>query len=172
MARWSSSAMLRTSMMGIRFRPIPFRKMAGPEALMMVRKTGGSSTLSVVNGVKDVLPDLRKLHARGRGYQADFRSVDFREGIAEQRADGRRDGGGADRADDPAVPGQLAADADHSGVDSAVDHHRGAGDVLHGADAEHDDAGRIRAGGGNSGGQLDGRDRKHRTPSGCARKKA
>jgi multidrug efflux pump subunit AcrB len=35
-----------------------------PGALMMVRKTGGSSTLSVVDGVKDVLPELRRLIPR------------------------------------------------------------------------------------------------------------
>jgi multidrug efflux pump subunit AcrB len=32
-----------------------------PGALMMIRKTGGSSTLAVVDGVKNVLPDLRRL---------------------------------------------------------------------------------------------------------------
>jgi multidrug efflux pump subunit AcrB len=32
-----------------------------PGALMMVRKTGGSSTLSVVNGVKNALPELQRL---------------------------------------------------------------------------------------------------------------
>jgi multidrug efflux pump subunit AcrB len=36
-----------------------------PGSLMMVRKTGGSSTLSVVNGIKDVLPDLRLLMPAG-----------------------------------------------------------------------------------------------------------
>jgi multidrug efflux pump subunit AcrB len=36
-----------------------------PGSLMMVRKTGGSSTLSVVNGIKDVLPDIRKLMPAG-----------------------------------------------------------------------------------------------------------
>ena len=36
-----------------------------PGSLMMVRKTGGSSTLSVVNGIKDVLPELRRLMPAG-----------------------------------------------------------------------------------------------------------
>jgi multidrug efflux pump subunit AcrB len=36
-----------------------------PGSLMMVRKTGGSSTLSVVNGIKDVLPEIRKLMPAG-----------------------------------------------------------------------------------------------------------
>ena len=36
-----------------------------PGSLMMVRKTGGSSTLSVVNGVKEVLPEIRRLMPAG-----------------------------------------------------------------------------------------------------------
>lgn len=32
-----------------------------PASLMMVRKTGGSSTLSVIEGVKEALPDIKKL---------------------------------------------------------------------------------------------------------------
>ena len=62
--------------------------------------------------------------ARGRLDQGDLRSVGVRQGRAQQRHDGRRDGGRPDGADDPAVPRQLAADADHPRLDSAVDHHR------------------------------------------------
>jgi len=36
-----------------------------PGALMMIRKTGGSSTLAVVNGVKEVLPDIKRLLPAG-----------------------------------------------------------------------------------------------------------
>jgi multidrug efflux pump subunit AcrB len=36
-----------------------------PGGLMMVRKTGGSSTLAVVNGIKDILPELRLLMPAG-----------------------------------------------------------------------------------------------------------
>jgi multidrug efflux pump subunit AcrB len=36
-----------------------------PGSLMMVRKTGGASTLSVVSGVKDILPDIRLLLPKG-----------------------------------------------------------------------------------------------------------
>lgn len=36
-----------------------------PGALMLVRKTGGASTLDVINGVKAALPDLRKLMPKG-----------------------------------------------------------------------------------------------------------
>src|SRR5271170_7584497 len=36
-----------------------------PGALMMVRKTGGSSTLAVVNGIKEALPEIRRLLPAG-----------------------------------------------------------------------------------------------------------
>jgi multidrug efflux pump subunit AcrB len=36
-----------------------------PGALMLVRKTGGSSTLDVINGVKEALPDLRRMMPDG-----------------------------------------------------------------------------------------------------------
>ena len=43
-----------------------------PGSLMMIRKTGGSSTLSVVNGVKGVLPELRLLMPAGVDIKAIF----------------------------------------------------------------------------------------------------
>ncbi len=43
-----------------------------PGSLMMVRKTGGSSTLSVVNGVKDTLPELNLLMPAGVNIKAIF----------------------------------------------------------------------------------------------------
>ena len=78
--------------------------------------------------------------------------------------DGRPDGRRPHRPDDPAVPGQLAADADHPGVHPAVDHDGGAGHVRHRRDPQHDDPGRIRPGGRHSGGQRHRGDREHRTP--------
>jgi len=36
-----------------------------PGSLMMVRKTGGASTLSVIDGVKDAIPDIKKLLPAG-----------------------------------------------------------------------------------------------------------
>jgi multidrug efflux pump subunit AcrB len=43
-----------------------------PGSLMMVRKTGGSSTLAVVNGVKDILPELQLLLPKGVDIKAIF----------------------------------------------------------------------------------------------------
>ena len=134
-----------------------------PGALMSIRKTGGVSTLAVIDGVKKALPDIERLLPSGVTDQADLRPVDFRQGGAQQRADGWLDGGRPDRADDPAVSGQLAADAHHPRGHSAVDRHCGAGDVRGRPDAQHDDAGRLRAGGRHPGGQRHRRDREHRT---------
>ena len=62
--------------------------------------------------------------AAGRRHQGDFRSVGFRQGFAQQRSDGRDDGGRTDGNDDPAVSRQLAVDADHPGDNSDLDHRR------------------------------------------------
>lgn len=43
-----------------------------PGALMLVRKTGGASTLDVINGVKDALPDLRRMMPKGVSIKAIF----------------------------------------------------------------------------------------------------
>src|ERR1700753_2691755 len=43
-----------------------------PGALMTVRKTGGVSTLAVINGVKQALPDVAKLMPRGVNIKAIF----------------------------------------------------------------------------------------------------
>lgn len=43
-----------------------------PGALMLVRKTGGASTLDVINGVKAALPDLRRMLPKGVTIKAIF----------------------------------------------------------------------------------------------------
>ena len=53
-----------TCMTAIRCRPIPSPQNGLPGALMMIRKTGGVSTLAVIDGVKEVLPDIRRADAR------------------------------------------------------------------------------------------------------------
>ena len=76
---------------------------------------------------------------------------------------------GADRAGDHPVPRQLAPVAHHSRGDPAVDHHRGAVHLAHRADAQHHDAGRLRAGHRHPGRQRHGGDREHRAPRRDAR---
>ena len=53
-----------------------------PGTLMLVRKTGGVSTLAVIDGVKEVLPEIRNLIPQGRDAHADLRSVHLRQGGA------------------------------------------------------------------------------------------
>ena len=110
-----------------------------PGALMSIRKTGGVSTLAVIDGVREALPDIMRVLPQYRGHQSDFRSVNFRQGSPQQRGHGRRHGGRTHRADDPAVFGQLASHADHSCFHSVVDHHCGFGHVHRWPDTQHDD---------------------------------
>ena len=53
-----------------------------PGALMSIRKTGGVSTLAVIDGVKAALPDIERVLPSRRDHQADLRSVDLRQGGA------------------------------------------------------------------------------------------
>ena len=117
-----------------------------PGTLMSVRKTGGVSTLAVVDGVKDILPEIKKADAAGRvDIKAIFDQSVFVKASLKQCPNGRNDGGGANRDDDPTFPRKLEVDADHIGDDFALDHHRGTCDVRDGPDAEYDDARRICA---------------------------
>ncbi len=51
-----------------------------PGALMMIRNTGGVSTLAVINGIKAVLPEIRHDDPERGLDQADIRSVGVRTG--------------------------------------------------------------------------------------------
>ena len=88
--------------------------------LTTILKTGSASTLAVVQGVKNALPQLHRdaLPAELQDRPAQ-RSVAVREGGDLGRGPRRRDRRGPDQPDDPAVPGQLALDPDHRHLDSA-----------------------------------------------------
>ena len=53
-----------------------------PGALMVIRKTGGVSTLAVIDGVRAALPDIGKMLPHGRVDQGDLRPVGVRQGGA------------------------------------------------------------------------------------------
>ena len=168
MAGWSSSAMLGMCMTAIRFRPTNSVSSNGrPGALMMVRKTGGSSTLSVVNGIKDVLPDIRRLIPAGVDVKPIFDQSIFVKAAAPTAVLM----GGAwppvlTSDDDPAIPRQLCGShADHLGLDPALDHRGRAHHVLRRADAEYYDPRRLRPGSRHSGRQRNRRHREHRAGS-------
>ena len=133
--------------------------------LMTILKNGATSTLAIVQGIKDALPAIAGDPARRAEDRADRRSVGVREGGGGGRDQGRRDRGGADRPDDPAVPGFVAIDGDHRDLDSAGDPVRDHRPVRDRADAQHHDAGRPRAGGRHPGRRRDGDDREHQLAS-------
>ena len=59
-----------------------------PGALMLVRKTGGVSTLAVIDGIKKVIPEIRQLLPAGRNAHTYFRPIHICEGSSEQCDDG------------------------------------------------------------------------------------
>ena len=122
-----------------------------PGALMSIRKTGGVSTLAVIEGSAQRCRKSKRCCPAA----STSRPFSINRYSSRRRSTGSlrgRDGRGADRADDPAVSRQLAADAHHSDLHSAIDHHRRAGDVFRRADAQHHDARRFRPRGRHSGG--------------------
>ena len=64
-----------------------------PGALMTIRKTGGVSTLAVIDGVRAALEDIKNVLPKDVHDQGAVRSVGLRQSRAEQRADERRHGG-------------------------------------------------------------------------------
>ena len=92
--------------------------------LLSVFKNGSTSTLDIVSGIKQMLADHQALAAGCTGRQADRRPVGVRARLDPGRGPRRRDRGGADQPDDPAVPRQLALDPDRRHLDPAVDPRR------------------------------------------------
>ena len=95
-----------------------------PGALMTVRKTGGVSTLAVIDGVREALPDIRRLMPQGVNIKPIFDQSVFVKASLNSVLMGGAIAAGIDGDDDSAVSRQLASDADHSGDDPALDHHR------------------------------------------------
>ena len=71
-AKQCSCAMLRMCMTDFRCKPTRFPSMERPGALMTIRKTGGVSTLAVIDGVREALPDIEKVAAKGVSIKAIF----------------------------------------------------------------------------------------------------
>ena len=119
-------------------------------ALLTVLKNGNTSTLDIVSNVKQNLPRIEA----GAGAVEDHAAVrpvdlcanEYRRGRA--RGDHRRR---ADRADDSAVSGILALDADCLHLDSSVDCDLAGDSQRPWRDDQRDDAGRHGAGGRHPG---------------------
>jgi hypothetical protein len=96
-----------------------------PGALMTIRKTGGVSTSPVIDGVRDALPYIKRIMpSTVKTSSALFDQSVFVKAALNSVKMGGLMAAGLTGADDPAVPGQLAADADHPRLDPAVDRHR------------------------------------------------
>ena len=89
--------------------------------LVTVLKAGNASTINVVDDIRALLPRVGADDAAATPHQGDGRSVDLRQGRGRRCGARGCDRGVPDRADDPAVPRQLAQHADHCGVDPLVD---------------------------------------------------
>jgi len=76
-------------------------------ALMSILKTGTTSTLDVINGIKQKLPQIRA-PAAGTQSSGCGRPVDIRPLSALRSRAGGSHGGGSDWVDGFAIPGQLA----------------------------------------------------------------
>jgi len=87
--------------------------------LLAVIKAGAVSTLSIISGIKQLLPSVTKTLPSGLKSDGGRRSVGVRDQRRFERGARSRHRGRADRADDLAIPGQLALDADHQHLDSA-----------------------------------------------------
>ena len=135
--------------------------------LMMVLKAGSISTLDIIAGIKQKVIDVKDVAARRAQDRLHRRPVAVRARRHHRRRLRRRHRGAADQRDDPAVPGKLALDRHHRGLDPALgarrDHHA-VGDRR---DAQHHDARRARARGRHSRRRRHGDDREHQLPSGA-----
>jgi hypothetical protein len=129
-----------------------------PGALMMVRKTGGVSTLAVIDGIKNALPYIKKLLPAGVDVKPIFdQSVFVRAALNSVLM------GGAMAAGLTGLM-QLAFDAYHSCFNPTVDRSSHNSALHRWRDLEHDDAWRFRARRRHLGRQRHGCHREHRAP--------
>ncbi len=140
-------------------------------ALLQIEKSGNASTLAIIaQGQGDAAAD-RGGAAEGARHPAGVRSVGVRQQRRQRRGARGADRRRLDRADDSAVPGELARHLDHCRHHPALDPDLADCAVGPGTDHQHHDLGRTCAGGGHSGGRRHGRHRKHQpSPRGRHRK--
>ena len=125
-------------------------------ALMSIFKLGGSSTLTVVDGIKTMVKNAAKYlppdTQPATEHQGPVRSVAFRARVDSRSRAGRHHRRLSHRHHDPDFPGRLASDLDHRGLDSAVHFRLRDSAECAGRDHQHHDPGRAGARGRHPGG--------------------
>ncbi len=135
-----------------------------PGALMTIRKTGGVSTLAVIDGVREALPDIEKIIPKGVTIKAIFDQSIFVKAALNSVMMGGLMAAGLTALMILLFLGNwrltliILASIPLSIVTAILVMYCGR------ADAEHHDAGRLRAGGRHPGRQRHGGDREHRAP--------
>ena len=97
----------------------------------------------LINRIEAALPEIQKLIPKGVTLRPIFDQSILVEGILEQRDDGWPHGWLNGGPDDPAVPRQLAADADHHRFHPPFHNCRRARALSRWANAQYHDAGRL-----------------------------
>ena len=96
----------------------------GHRAIMMnILKIGSTSTLDIIKHIREIITSQTAARATAPPVEdyASSRSVDLRPQLHRRRGPRGHHCGLPDGDDDPDLSGQLAVDAHHCGVDSAVD---------------------------------------------------
>ena len=91
-----------------------------PGSLMIIRKTGGESTLRVIDGILAALPDVRLLLPEGMTIKPIFNQAVFVNAALRSVQMGGLMAAVAHRPDDPALPRQWAAHPDHPRLHPAL----------------------------------------------------
>ena len=125
-------------------------------ALLTILRHGGASTLSVVNGVKELLPKIEATLPTSLSITQLFDQSLFVRASVIGSGTGGDDRRAAYRDDDSAVSGKLAKHAHRLPFDSAFHSHFPHRSGTSRGDHQRDDAGRPGAGRRNSGGRRHG----------------
>ena len=135
--------------------------------LLTIQKAGDASTLSVIAGIKALLPQIKTTVPPQLQIKPSRGSVDFRPRRDQRSGEGNADCRLSHGVHDSHFPGQLAQHADyrdlhssgHSDLHHFVQRHR--------RDDQYHDSWRTRARGRHSGGRCNCRSRKHQSKSRC-----
>ena len=122
-----------------------------PGALMVIRKTGGVSTLAVIDGVREALTDIQKVLPAGVQVQALFDQSVFVKAALNSVKMSACMAAALTALVILLFLGNCAPVPDHPGGHPAVDHHRGAVHRSDRTNPQHHDSRRLCLGGRHPG---------------------